>query len=225
MVKGYLAGLRDPREALLDLLCPGRSGEAGKWRARARGRGARRAIRSEEGWRFRKRWLPLLGERHDHRLRFANWNGTLIGFAKITRDLTERKRDELRLRQLAAENARLEARAEAERAQRVQREFLAKAGETLGSSLDYRATLANVARLAVPELADWCTIELVEPGSTSPVQMALAHVDPGKVEYARQLAEKYPPDPNAPAGVPQVIRSGKSELYMELSSALLEAGA
>ena len=113
-----------------------------------------------------------------------------------------------------------------ETTQRVQREFLAKAGEALtASSLDYRMTLATVAQLAVPELADWCSVELLEPGATVPLQVAVAHADPRKVQYARELGERYPPDPNAPTGAPQVIRSGKSELYPEIPAALLEAGA
>jgi signal transduction histidine kinase/CHASE3 domain sensor protein len=139
--------------------------------------------------------------------------------------LVERVRDEERLRRLAAENAALEARARAEAAERVRREFLAKAGEALVSSLDYRTTLATVARLAVPELADWCSVELIDPGAARPQQVAVAHVDPSKVQLARELGERYPPDPDATTGVAQAIRSGKSQLYAELPPALLERSA
>lgn len=104
------------------------------------------------------------------------------------RDVTERVRNEEQLRRREAENAALEAKTAAETTQRVQREFLAKAGEVLtASSLDYRMTLATVARLAVPELADWCSVELLEPGATAPLQVAVAHADPRKVQYAREL--------------------------------------
>jgi PAS domain S-box-containing protein len=105
------------------------------------------------------------------------------------------------------------------------RAFLAQAADTLISSLDYRQTLAAVARLAVPQLADWCTVSIVEAGSTAPQQIEVAHADPAKVAYARELSERYPPDPNATSGVPQVIRSGRAELYPEIPAALLEAGA
>ena len=40
--------------------------------------------------------------------------------------------------------------------------FMARASETLMSSLDYEETLRNVAWLAVPEIADWCAVELVD---------------------------------------------------------------
>lgn len=112
-----------------------------------------------------------------------------------------------------------------ERARQVRNEFLVRAGEALVSSLDYRATLANVARLAVPELADWCAVDILEPGDTAPQQVAVAHVDPAKVNYARQLGEQYPPNPKARTGAPQVIRTGKSELYTMIPAELLEAGA
>ena len=46
-----------------------------------------------------------------------------------------------------------------------------------------------------------------------------------KVRWAHELQERYPPDPDAPTGAPAVIRSGRSELYPVIDSALLEAAA
>ena len=179
----------------------------------------------DEGWRVRKDGSRFWANVTITALRDPE-SGALVGFAKVTRDLTVRVQNEAQLRQLAAEKAALEARAAAEEQQRASREFLAKAGAALmASTLDYRTTLATVARLAVPDLADWCSVDLVEPNSEAPSQVALAHADPGKVQYARELAERYPPDPNAPTGVPQVIRTAKSELYPAIPAALLEAGA
>jgi PAS domain S-box-containing protein len=109
--------------------------------------------------------------------------------------------------------------------ERVRREFLAKAGEALVSSLDYQSTLATVARFAVPTLADWCAIDLLEPGAQASRQVAVAHVDESKVRFARELGERYPPNPDAPTGVPNVIRTGQSELYTEIPQELLERGA
>jgi PAS domain S-box-containing protein len=108
----------------------------------------------------------------------------------------------------------------------VRREFLVKAGEALASSsLDYRTTLSTVAQLSVPQLADWCSIDLVDAGGGASTQVAVAHVDPGKVEFARQLGERYPPDARATTGVPNVIRTGRSELYARIPPELLAAGA
>ncbi len=112
-----------------------------------------------------------------------------------------------------------------EKRERERSEFLAKAGEALATSIDYAATLATVARFAVPTLADWCAVELVDPATGTHRQAAVAHVNESKVRFARELGERYPPDRDAPTGVPQVIRSGQSELYTEIPRALLEAGA
>ena len=101
--------------------------------------------------------------------------------------------------------------------------FLARASAELGSSLDYEATLANVARLAVPTFADWCGIDLLRDGRLD--RLAVAHVDPQKVELARDLAERYPSDPSAPSGAWQVIRSGRGELIAEITDEMLVAGA
>ena len=103
--------------------------------------------------------------------------------------------------------------------------FLEKAGEALMSSLDYRATLARVAELAVPEIADWCAIDLLEAGATAPKRVVVAHVDPDKAALARKVEDTYPPDPNATTGVPAVIRTGKAELYVDIPPALIEASA
>ena len=77
---------------------------------------------------------------------------------------------------------------------RQQATFLAEAGTALSASLDYEATLASVARLAVPPIADWCAVDIIdERGELK--RLAVAHVDPEKIEYARMLQERYPADP------------------------------
>jgi PAS domain S-box-containing protein len=107
---------------------------------------------------------------------------------------------------------------------RQQAAFLAEAGTVLSSSLDYQETLRSVARLAVPTIADWCAVDIVsERGELE--RIAVAHVDPEKVEYARQLQERYPADPTAPGGVHEVIRTGKPAFMSRIPSALVEAAA
>ncbi|MBV9452918.1 MAG: PAS domain S-box protein, partial [Rubrobacter sp.] len=112
---------------------------------------------------------------------------------------------------------------ERKRTEEAQR-FLAEAGATLASSLDYRSTLASVARLAVPRLGDWCAVDIVEEdGSLS--RLAVEHEDPQKVKLAHKLQERYPPDPEVPQGVIRVVRSGQSEFYPDITDEMLVAGA
>ena len=102
--------------------------------------------------------------------------------------------------------------------------FLSEASAELTSSLDYRATLAQVARLAVPQLADWCAVDVrEEDGSTH--QLAVEHENPEKVAGAHELQQRYPPDADAPRGVPEVLRSGRSEFYPEVTDEMLVAAA
>jgi PAS domain S-box-containing protein len=102
--------------------------------------------------------------------------------------------------------------------------FLVEASELMASSLDYRTTLSNVARLVVPALADGCAVDIVgEEGSV--VQLAVAHQDPTKVLWAHELQGRYPPDPEATMGVPNVLRTGRPEFDPEVTEEMLTAAA
>ena len=102
--------------------------------------------------------------------------------------------------------------------------FLARASGLLGASLDYDETLRNVAQLAVPRMADWCGVDLTD-GDRGTRSVAVAHVDPAKVAFAGEMRRKYPPDPDAPRGLANVIRTGKSELYREVTDEMLTSTA
>ncbi|HEY8944988.1 MAG TPA: PAS domain S-box protein, partial [Polyangiaceae bacterium] len=96
---------------------------------------------------------------------------------------------------------------------------LAAASTILGESIDYEKTLANVARAMVPAMADWCAIDVIEDGKLR--RVAVTHVDPEKVALALELEKRYPSDPEARAGVPQVIRTGRAELVSTIPDELL----
>jgi PAS domain S-box-containing protein len=100
--------------------------------------------------------------------------------------------------------------------------FLAEASTILASSLDYHAALSSVVRLAVPMVADWASVEMLETDGTIR-RLAVAHVNPTKVELAHEIWRRWPPKMDDPIGVPQVIRSGKPEMHSEISDALLAA--
>jgi PAS domain S-box-containing protein len=125
-------------------------------------------------------------------------DGLLVRAWGTQRDITERRR--------------------AEEAQ----SFLAEASDVLSSSLDYRETLSSVARLAVPTLADWCVVDVLdEEGSLE--RVAVEHPDPQKVALAYKLQEQYPPDPDSQRGIHQVLRTGEPEMMAEIPDELLEA--
>ena len=102
--------------------------------------------------------------------------------------------------------------------------LLGDASRVLASTLDYEKTLEAVARLAVGELADWCAVDLVGPDGTIR-QVVVSHRDEAKIKWARELNKRYPPDYAAPGGVGQVIRSGKAEIYPEITDEMLVSAA
>ena len=78
--------------------------------------------------------------------------------------------------------------------------FLADASAALAGLVDDESTLQKVARLAVPAFADWCAVDMLDEAGALR-RLAVAHADPAKVELARELHRRYPPDPAAPQGV------------------------
>lgn len=103
-------------------------------------------------------------------------------------------------------------------------EFIAEAARVLSSSLDYQQTLRNVATLAVPDIADWCAVDLVDPDEGR-VQVAIAHVDPTKIEMAERLRAYQPTPPDPSRGLGKVLRTGEAELIADIPDELLVESA
>src|SRR5690606_10724037 len=101
---------------------------------------------------------------------------------------------------------------------------LAEANTQFPASLGYRQTLEAIASIIVPDVADWCAIDLLENDTIQ--QVAIAHKDPEKVEWARQLRQEFGPiDVDAPNGVPWVIRPGKVQHIQEITDDMLQTAA
>jgi PAS domain S-box-containing protein len=147
-------------------------------------RAAREGRVEEEGWRLRKDGSRFWADAVITALR--DEQGELIGFAKVTRDLTERRRAEAQARRLERAQA---ARRAAESALRAT-ELLAQAGSLVSSSLDYEETLRNVAAMAVPGFADFCALDLASGPELS--RVAVEHADPARLRLARALGAGRP---------------------------------
>src|SRR5690349_15360874 len=86
-------------------------------------------------------------------------------------------------------------------------DFLAEASRVLASSMDYSVTLKRLTRLTVPQVADWCAVDLLtERGEIE--RVAIHHPDAAKLKLAHRLAMEYPYDPADEKGVARVIREG-----------------
>ncbi len=102
--------------------------------------------------------------------------------------------------------------------------LLADASAVLTSSMNYERTLQRVAEMAVPDLADWCGVILPdERGFVRTV--AVAHSDPAKVHFARELAARYPERADSLIGAAAVIRDGVAQVVNDVTDDLLAAAA
>ena len=116
---------------------------------------------------------------------------------------------------LALDNARLHAAAEA---REQQYRFLAEATAVLAGSHDHRATLTEVARLAVPRIADYCAIDLL--GADGSVQrLAASHADPAQVPRLLALGACEADRQDTPGCAAQALRSGVPALLEDLRPA------
>ena len=105
------------------------------------------------------------------------------------------------------------------------RRFLLRAVDELNSSLDYERTLAAVARLAVPVLADWCA-RRHRRGRTGETARDRRTSIPNKLAAAiAELARRYPPDPSSRTGVHEIVRTGEAQLIPRSPRELLTAAA
>jgi PAS domain S-box-containing protein len=97
--------------------------------------------------------------------------------------------------------------------------FLADASCALGSTVDAECALASVVRLAVPTVADWAALDMLDDdGSIRRVRAE--HSDRARLELERELHQKFPPRLADERGAGHVIRTGSSELMPDLEEAL-----
>jgi len=100
--------------------------------------------------------------------------------------------------------------------------LLSKVG-ALAGTLDYEEVLSAVAWLSIPELADWCIVDVVEEGETR--RMEVAHRDPTKAPLAAAL-RGFPLDHAARRRLPaaRALRSRKPVLIPDYTEEMLRQG-
>jgi PAS domain S-box-containing protein len=123
-------------------------------------------------------------------------DGAVEATIMIIEDVTERRRTELRSA------------------------YLAQASAALASSLDYEQTLRNVAELAVPDIADWCAVDLADADGDRQT-VAVAHVDPERLSLAEALRSYLPDRLDPDRGLGLVLRTGEALRYPEITDEML----
>jgi len=143
-------------------------------------------------------------------------NDVPVGRVWSFRDVTARRQAELQAHELAREQA---ARAEAEHAEH-RAALLAEASRVLSASFDYQTTLAALVRLAVPALADYCALDIVEDGDRFD-RIGEAHVDPTKSHLLREVATFPRSSLTAHHPLMRVMTNGEPVLEREVTPAFI----
>ena len=141
-----------------------------------------------------------------------------IGRVWSFRDVTARRRAEEQGRALEREQA---ARAEAENSQK-RTALLAEASRVLSTSFDYQTTLAALVRLAVPTLADYCALDILE-GENEFKRIGEAHVDPTKSSLIRKVGTFPRSALTAQHPLIRVMTTGYPVLEAEVTPAFIRA--
>ncbi len=141
-----------------------------------------------------------------------------VGRVWSFRDVTSRKRAEEQEIMLVQEQS---ARAEAENSQK-RASLLAEASRVLSASFDYQTTLAALVRLAVPALADYCALDIVEAEDTFE-RIGEAHVDPTKSQLLREVARFPKSALTARHPLMRVMATGAPVLEADITPAFIRA--
>jgi hypothetical protein len=146
---------------------------------------------------FEKEYIRKDGSRFPILAGGSHFEGSIDRGAFFVLDITERKQAEERLRHIA------------------------QISSLLSTSLDYEETLEQIAKISVPQLADWCSVDILNEDN-SIRRLPIAYADPSKAEVARKL-QQYAPDYKGASAITKVLQSGQSELISEVSDSLLMA--
>lgn len=99
--------------------------------------------------------------------------------------------------------------------------ILLRAGAALGSASSKEAAARALAATLIPELGDWCFVDLVENAHIS--RIAVVHRDPQRVAEARSIGDRFPLDPEARFGPVVAIRSRSTDLVEEIPLVVRQA--
>jgi PAS domain S-box-containing protein len=149
---------------------------------------------TDEWWRCRKDGTPFWASLTITAM--YDGEGKLKGYAKILKDLTERKGIEER------------------------QHFLASAGAALSASLDAEDNLRKLTRLLVPTFATWCVIHCLDSGRTGRVLM-MHHESPEKQQLLKELDRLHPDFLELAGGPRKAMRTGQPVLVSQVDTSFL----
>ncbi|HEU4800224.1 MAG TPA: PAS domain-containing protein [Gemmatimonadales bacterium] len=121
-------------------------------------------------------------------------DGTITGVIGFSHDISERKREEGRLR------------------------LLSEASQAFTSTLQMEDMVTALARLVVPDVADCCLVDLVQPGGEIR-RVRAAHRDPQVELQLEERLRRMPPRPGGQDLISQVLGTADARLRTHLAPA------
>lgn len=144
--------------------------------------------------------------------------GDVTGTIGCVREVTEQVVADQERQRLIRES--IEA-TEQERISRERLEFLGTINDAIATSRDQAELMGNVTRAAIPRLGDWCSLFVLPEAGARVPDIETAHADPAMVAHAKELRDRFPFDPDATIGMPNVIRTGLPQFYPMIDEALI----
>ena len=150
--------------------------------------------------------------------------GTIAFYWRHYHSVTEQEKDYASaLANLSAAALNTNELSELNQQEKRRLSFLAEASAILSGSLEYEKTLNAVANLAVPQIADWCAVHILEDGK--PNLIVVAHQDPDMRKRAAGFFRNYPEEIREDRGLGAVLHSGKSEVVTHVTAEMLASAA
>ncbi|HEY5383470.1 MAG TPA: GAF domain-containing sensor histidine kinase, partial [Candidatus Paceibacterota bacterium] len=102
--------------------------------------------------------------------------------------------------------------------------FMLESAKILSMEVDFRTWLLQKAKLAVPSLADWCAIDILnEQGGLE--RIAVIHKDPKMTEYLFEFEKRFPTAEKNSADLYATIRTGEAQLVPVVTDETIRQGA
>ncbi len=123
----------------------------------------------------------------------------IVGVIMVFRDVTEKKKQD------------------------AANDFMTEASKLLSSSLDYETSLKSIAQSAVPQIADWCMIHLLDEKGVAQM-VTITHTDSKKIRWVKKLQKDYPYNFDSRSGVQNVIHTAKPQFHPVITDFILKKG-
>ena len=97
--------------------------------------------------------------------------------------------------------------------------FLAKASSALSSSLDYTRSLHTIAHMIVPDIADWCIVNVLDETTQEMKLIALAGKNKSQIQWLKEYGKNHIEEVSDSSHIiNKVLLTGESQFYPTITA-------